>query len=79
MKNSILFALFCVIVIFLIIYIVYLYIEEIKEYNKGVCPHCGGKYIFLHTDHNNNVILKCKHCKREIMLEWYKPKNIDLL
>lgn len=78
MEESILFTLFGVIVIFLIISIIYLYIEEIKQYNKGICPHCGGKYTFQQIDHNNNVKLKCKHCKREIMLEWYKPKNIEL-
>ena len=79
MKNLILYASFIALIISLLALIIYMYVSEIKQYNKGICPHCGGKLKYSHIDMCGNIVFTCEKCKNKIYLSWYKPKNINLL
>jgi DNA-directed RNA polymerase subunit RPC12/RpoP len=41
---------------------IYFYREDLRSFNKGICPHCGHRLVHTHTDHNGRI-WECPHCK----------------
>ena len=52
------------------------YLYEVKKYNNGICPHCGGKIEHFDTDSQGGRGYCCTKCRKYyIWISWFRPKE----
>lgn len=72
-----LFILFCLICLFML-FCFYGYIKEKKEWNNGICPHCGSKWICFDVDSRGGRMYKCETRKHYVDIS-YPVDNKDTI
>ena len=50
------------------------YVQEKKDFNDGICPHCGKPLIHFDDDSQGGQGWCCDDCKYFVWITWIKHK-----
>ena len=68
--NNIIITILIIIIVLIIILPFYSIYSEKKDFNKGICPRCGGKLHLFDTDSQGGRGYCCHKCQYFTWISW---------